>query len=73
MEEGITTEILGNNENSGDHGDPTINIQEDTKDDEAVIVGSISCPTAGKLNEKQGDQHDCSNGRKMNDKQGSNL
>jgi hypothetical protein len=48
----ITTQILSNDESSGDHGDPTINIQEETKDDEAVIVGSIPCPTAGKLNEK---------------------
>jgi hypothetical protein len=54
VEKGITTQILSNDESSGDHGDPTINIQEETEDDEAVTVGSISCPTAGKLNEKQG-------------------
>jgi hypothetical protein len=35
-----------------------------------VIVGSIPCPTIGKLNEKQGEQHDCSIGVKVNDKQG---
>eukprot|EP00267_Zea_mays_P045028 XP_020397263.1 uncharacterized protein LOC109941162 [Zea mays] len=52
VEKGIATQILSNDESSGDHGDPTINIQEETKDDEAVIVGSIPCSTAGKLNEK---------------------
>jgi hypothetical protein len=48
MEKRITTEILSNDENSGDHDDLTINIQEETEDDESVIVGSISCSIVGK-------------------------
>jgi hypothetical protein len=54
VEIGITTQALSNDESSGGYGDPTINIQEETEDDDAVIIGSIPCPTAGKLNEKQG-------------------
>jgi hypothetical protein len=68
VEKGITMQILSDDESSGDHGDPTIDIQEETEDDEAVIVESIPCPMAGKLNEKQGEQHDCSIGAKVNDK-----
>jgi hypothetical protein len=70
VEKGITTQELSNDESSGGHGDPTINIQEEIENDETVIFGSIPCPTAGKLDEKQGEQHDCSIGVKVKDKPG---
>ncbi|CAO2199022.1 unnamed protein product [Urochloa humidicola] len=41
------------------HDDPSIDTQdsqEEMGDDEAVIVGTITCPTGEKLNEKQGEK-----------------
>ena len=41
---------------SGDHDDPSIGGQEGMEDGEAVVVGTIPCPTVEKVNEKQGEQ-----------------
>ena len=40
----------------GDHDDPSIDSQEGMEDGEAVVVGTIPCPTVEKVNEKQGEQ-----------------
>ena len=37
---------------SGDHDDPSIDCQEGMEDGEAVVVGTIPCPTVEKVNEK---------------------
>ena len=39
---------------SGDHDDPSIDGQEGMKDGEAIVVGTIPCPTGEEVNEKQG-------------------
>jgi hypothetical protein len=46
----ITTELLSTHERSGDgdHNDPIINSQDETEDDEAVIVGTIPCSIGGR-------------------------
>jgi hypothetical protein len=56
MREVITTEIVSNDERSGDgdHDDPTVNGQEEIQDDEAVIVGTIPCSIGAEVNKKQG-------------------
>ena len=43
---------------SGDHDDPSIDGQEGMKDGEAVVVGTIPCPTVEKVNEKEREQVD---------------
>ena len=45
-------EVLGGV--SGDHDDPSIDGQEGMDDGEAIVVGTIPCPTREKVNEKQG-------------------
>jgi hypothetical protein len=50
MEEVITKERSSNDERS----DPSS--QEEMGDDDVVVVGTISCPTGEKTNEKQGEQ-----------------
>ena len=51
---------------SGDHDDPSIDGQEGMKDGEAVVVGTIPCPTGEKVNEKQGEKQK----EKVDEKQG---
>ena len=43
---------------SGDHDDPSIDCQEGMEDGEAVVVGTIPCPTVEKVNKKEREQVD---------------
>jgi len=54
---------------SGDHDDPSIDGQEGMEDGEAVVVGTIPCPTGEKVNEKQGEKQK----EKVDEKQGGPI